>query len=762
LVFNQQSIIINPTAVAGRYKIITTRNPTILLSITLAILITLVLSPGDSCAIDILSKTNLIENEEIPWEITAKTLSYDEKKGNYVAEGDVIISKENQFLYAQKAVYNMKTGIARVSGDVRLEAGADVVTGESGLFDLKTKTGEIVNGSLFLKKNNFYLSGSVLKKVAEDTYVIKDASVTTCDGDDPDWSFTGSEVKVTVEGYGTIKHSSFRVRGVPILYMPYMIFPAKTKRQTGLLPPRAGYSTLNGGDFELPFFWAISDQTDATLYSRYMTHRGYMQGAEFRYLADESSKGVLQFDILSDRRASKNMTDPDQLEISPFARTNQTRYWLRGRDDQNLIGGLIARLDVDLVSDQDYLREFEEKLFGYQARTNLEQESKRPFDEMRSPTRRTALRLSRDGEGYSLQGLASYYQEAGDPAEQDDMSQPVAGLDLTFLPDQFRQLPIFYSLNSDYNYVWQKEGSKGHNFSLSPEINFPLWFGPYVQFEPSFRYLYDAQWINDSQDNRNRQNRGLYEAKVRLETNGQRIFDFDWGNVKKLKHKISPIFRYTYQGGQGDEDDTPWFTPIDEEIGPGETKNQVSFSLENFLDARLEDKKGRVTYNQWVFFKLEQSYDIHEERQDETLDNKKKPLNPFLAELIVTPFSGLDLRGNAKWDHYDREFSDVTLSGRFSVPRSGGRRDIYEVDYIYGKDRQKDLSVLADLNLAYGFSIGGSLKRDMDQGRNISTSGWAGYQSQCWGVKLGAERDNWNTSVMVVFKLVGLGETGVW
>jgi lipopolysaccharide assembly outer membrane protein LptD (OstA) len=84
------------------------------------------------------------------------------------------------------------------------------------------------------------------------------------------------------------------------------------------------------------------------------------------------------------------------------------------------------------------------------------------------------------------------------------------------------------------------------------------------------------------------------------------------------------------------------------------------------------------------------------------------------------------------------------------------------VDYIYGKDRQKDLSVLAGLNLAYGFSIGGSLKRDMDQGRNISTSGWAGYQSQCWGVKLGAERDNWNTSVMVVFKLVGLGETGVW
>ena len=92
---DQQSTIINPIDVAGRDKTITTRNPTILLSIILPILTTLVLSPGDSFAIDILSEKNLIENEEIPWEITAKTLSYDEKKGIYVAEGDVIISKES-------------------------------------------------------------------------------------------------------------------------------------------------------------------------------------------------------------------------------------------------------------------------------------------------------------------------------------------------------------------------------------------------------------------------------------------------------------------------------------------------------------------------------------------------------------------------------------------------------------------------------------------------------------------------------------------
>ncbi len=734
----------------------------IFISIHLAILLMLVVEPGGSLAIDISLKKGLFEDEKTPWEIRARTLSYDERKGVYVADGDVVISKGGQSLYAQEAVYNTKTGIARVSGDIRLEIGADVVTGDHGLFDLNTRTGEIINGSLFLRENNFHLRGSVLKKVAENTYVVKDCSVTTCDGANPDWSITGAEVNVTVEGYGTVKHSAFRVRGFPVLYVPYMIFPAKTKRQSGFLPPRVGYSTLNGGDFEIPFFWAISDQTDATLYQRIMTYRGYMQGAEFRYLADEHSKGVMLFDILSDKIAQKDMTDPDQLKVSPFERTNRTRYWLRGRSDQDLPLGLVARLDADFVSDRDYLREFEEKLFGYQARTKLADESGRPFQEKRSPTRRSALRLSHDGEAYSVQGVTSYYQEVGAPTAQDDTPQPLAGLNFALLSEQVNRLPLFYNLKSDYHYIWRKEGKRGHDFSLSPEVNFPLWFGPYVQFEPSFRYLYNAQWIDDSQDGRDRQYKGLYEAKARLETNVQRVFDFDWGDVKKLRHKLSPILRYTFQGGQGDEEQSAWFSPIDAEIKPGQTKNQVSFSLENFLDARLEDTKGRVTYSQWVFFKLEQGYDIHEARQDEAPGAKKKPLTPLSGELIVTPFSNLDLRANAKWDHYDHEFSNVTLSGRLSLARSGGRRDIYQIDYTYTKGTQKDLSLLVDLNLVYGFSVGASLRRDMEFGRNISESGWVGYQSQCWGVKLGAEREFGETSVMVVFRLVGLGETGTW
>jgi len=36
-----------------------------------------------------------------------------------------------------------------------------------------------------------------------------------------------------------------------------------------------------------------------------MSKRGYMQGAEFRYVSGENSKGVIEFDILSDKEKQK-------------------------------------------------------------------------------------------------------------------------------------------------------------------------------------------------------------------------------------------------------------------------------------------------------------------------------------------------------------------------------------------------------------------------------------------------------------------------
>ena len=728
----------------------------------------------EGTAVDFSSKKAAITKDDTPWEITADSLSYNDKEGTYHAQDNVVIKKTHQALYTQSAVFNTKTGIAKVSGGLRIETDGDIITGKEGTFNLNTQTGEILDGRLFLKANHYYLSGSQMLKTGENTYLINDCTITTCDGTNPDWTITGSEVKVTIEGYGTVKNSALRIRDLPIIYVPYMLFPAKTKRQTGLLPPKLGYSTLNGAEVQIPFYWAISDQTDATFYGRYMSKRGYMQGAEFRYLESQNSKGILEFDILSDKETPKDLNNSDARDISPYPRTNQTRYWLRGRADQDLPAGVVARLDGDFVSDQDYLREFEEKLYGFGVRSNLQEESKRPVQEKRSPTRRSALRFSRDGESHTLQGIASYYQQVENPEINGLVEQPVGGLNFDLLQEQLMDWPVFFNLETDYDYIWSDGAKRGHNISLSPQLNFPFWLGPYVEFEPSFRYTYNGQWIDNNEGEGSHQYQSLYEASARVSTNAEKFFDTSWGNATKLRHKISPSLYYTYQRYKDNDEESPWFTPIEQddygtpwyrtfnETTANEDRNRVTFSLENFLDARMEDKKGNVTYNQWAIFRLNQGYDIYEATDEE----ENQPFTPLTAELIVTPFPALDVRGSTGWDYYQNAFTQTTLSGELTVKRYGGRRDYYEINYQHhlyeNADNQTNINFRTNINLTYGFSIGGSLQRDLEVEKNISSAGWVGYQGQCWGVKLGAGQESGDTTFIVAVRLVGLGSAGSW
>ena len=722
-----------------------------LATIFLATLLLCTFKPQRCLAKDMFSGDRLLGDDKTPWQMTARSLTYRDK-GVIAAEGDVVITKGGQALYAQKALYNTNTRIAELSGNVRFEFGGDILEGEHGLFDLENQTGKITKGRLFLSENHLYISGDVLEKTGENSYILKNCQLTTCDGDKPAWSITGSEVKVTIEGYGTLKHAAFKVRGTPFFYVPYMIFPAKTKRQSGLLPPSFGYSTRNGFDTELPFFWAISDQTDATFYQRYIARHGYMQGMEFRYLLDEDSEGTLLFDIMSDKK-TKDMNDPHDVDISPFPRTNDNRYWLRGKADQDLPLGIEARLDVDYVSDQDYLREFQEGLFGFGARPVLFEDFGRPIEEKRSPFRTSDLRLSRYHAEYSLQGLASYHQRPEDPTD-DQTAQPLGGLNFILPTHQIMNFPLFFSLDSDYDYIWREEGQKGNRASVSPEIRFPLWLGRYLEFEPFFRYTYTMQWLDKDQESANRQYKTAYETGAMLLTNLERAYDFDRWGAKKIKHQIRPILSYTYRDPHDEADTDSWFEPIDVD---GKI-NRIAFSLVNFLDARLENKKGGVTYRQWATLSLTQGYDIEEVRRDTEPGEKRRPFEPLNATIRLQPFANIDFLGQVEWDHYDHETTLADLSLDVLVKRLGGRQDKVNIDYQFERDNQETLSASIDLNLAYGFSTGASLERDIDLDENISNKYWLGYDSQCWGVKIGAEIKDDETTVTLLFNLLGLGE----
>jgi LPS-assembly protein len=234
----------------------------------------------------------LTGSPKVPWQISADTLDYDAGSTTYHARGNVIIEKQAARLVADTVSFNHKAMTAIAEGHVVMTVGDDVLTGARVELNLDQETGVVHDGTVFLKENHFYIHGERIEKTGKDTYRAEKGSITSCDGDRPDWIITGRKLKVTIDGYGTATHAVFKARDVPILYTPYILFPAKTRRQTGLLFPEAGVSDRWGFNWDQPLFWAINDSTDATLYTHYMQERGTKIGLEYRYALANESYGV--------------------------------------------------------------------------------------------------------------------------------------------------------------------------------------------------------------------------------------------------------------------------------------------------------------------------------------------------------------------------------------------------------------------------------------------------------------------------------------
>ena len=91
----------------------------------------------------------------------------------------------------------------------------------------------------------------------------------------PRWQLTSGTVLLNLEHYAILTNSLFKVKGVPVLYLPIFYYPINDEdRATGFLIPTYGTSTIRGQTISNAFFWAINRSQDATfLHDWYSTHR---------------------------------------------------------------------------------------------------------------------------------------------------------------------------------------------------------------------------------------------------------------------------------------------------------------------------------------------------------------------------------------------------------------------------------------------------------------------------------------------------------
>ena len=698
------------------------------------------------------------QTSDEPVNIVADLVSYDKPTGVYNAAGNVEVTWGDQKLTADRVELNDQTQNARAEGNVLLTKGADSLECEYLEINLETQVGQIKDGKLFYKEGNVRLSGTNLQKVGEEHYILENGDLTTCDGERPPWKISYKKADVTVEGWAKVKDATFKIKNVPVLYTPYLIFPAKTKRQTGFMVPSFGYSSSEGAVLNNEFFWAISESTDATFYLDLAGSKGPGIGSEYRYVTSENGFGRL-YGYYANESSSYQRDEYDEDGGAGMLDRGQDRWNLVYEGQENVTDDLFFRSRIDLVSDKQYYADY-----GYQT-------VKRTADSIES----TAFLTNHwNKQGFSLVGDIEYNKELEeDYQKQDFAGNPTQGepdpvnrypqILLTGLPRLLGPTPLFFALDSSYTNFYRNRGVEGSRVVVDPSVTLPLALGKNYRLETESGLLQTAYFDTHSKEQGEDFDdvRTLFHFRTALSTKFMRVFQSANDPRKKYRHTIEPEVSYYYIPHKNDQtEDYPQYDKIDNVNQ--ENRFEVAFTN------RLMSKMFRPldadtdTETEVLYAKIGQAYDAS------TSDD---PFSNSFLELRTRPASFLYFKSTIEYDWYDQKF-DVFNS---LINVNDNRGDSLSFEYRYsdlppedtdGAANVESITTNGKLVLTDWLSVFFRNRQDLRNNRDLNTEVGLDYQASCWGTILTYSRHastdgrTKDSRIMIEFVLRGIGKVG--
>jgi lipopolysaccharide assembly outer membrane protein LptD (OstA) len=289
--------------------------------------------------------------------LNADEVSYDRERDLYEAAGNVrVVQEGGRTLTADWLAFNRTTQVGIATGHVRIVDRQDVVVADFAAVDLRSLVALAQNASLDTPGPGFQVRGERVQRKGVNTYSIENATFTTCrcepgSGRTP-WQIETGSADVQVGGYAVARDLWFRAFGVPVLYVPWLIYPVKTERQTGFLLPSVGSSSRGGTEIQTPFFVELGPSAGAVIRPTYFSDRGLKGSAELEYVFGEQGQGVLGAAGLRGDAAVRG-DDPD----TPFS-DDRWAYWFRHL--QPLGEGGRLGFDVQEISDNQYPLDFDD------------------------------------------------------------------------------------------------------------------------------------------------------------------------------------------------------------------------------------------------------------------------------------------------------------------------------------------------------------------------------------------------------------------
>ena len=251
-------------------------------------------------------------------------------------------------LQADLVRYTPSTHEAHAEGNVILDQARVRVTADSIDYNLESSTGQFFNARGYAEPTILFEAARV-EQTSKDQMVLYDATFTACTQPTPYWSFKLGRGVLELGEYAYLHNLQFKLGAATVFYTPYLVWPIKTDRASGLLFPEFGFSQRSGTILSDAWYWAMSRSMDSTFYFDYMSESGYGFGNEFRFRPSENGRGQFTGYYIRDQVAKE--------ENQPGVPTD--RWLIDYAHQQQLDPEWRFVTNMTFVSDFDYFLDFE-------------------------------------------------------------------------------------------------------------------------------------------------------------------------------------------------------------------------------------------------------------------------------------------------------------------------------------------------------------------------------------------------------------------
>lgn len=672
--------------------------------------------------------------------------------------GNAEVTQGRQTIVADKLQYYRASERVIANGSVEMiSENGDYLSSQSIDVHVPTQIGSLTDAEFKLAKSLKSSGGidtvaiesrgsaGVVNLEGEGLVRLENAKYTTCPEGNDSVILTAKEITLDqTGGVGTAKNATVRFKGVPVFYLPWVSFPLNDQRKTGFLAPGFGSDEESGNVIDLPWYWNIAKNQDATITPRYYTDRGFQVGAEYR-LRTQNSSTYIYGEVLPD----------DEL-------FEDDRSLLTLQYSQQITDRLSAKINYNDVSDIDYFNDLRNDVRYFSA-TYV------PRD----------VQVNYSHDYFNLNARANEYQIIDSRVSA--ANAPYERLpSLTFstnLPDG--PYGLEYGINASYTNFNSDERVEGTRTAITPYVELPL--------ENLWGYVKPALSINARSYSLDNVADGAEDSPSFTVP----IFSIDSGLYlekntnwfgKSALQTLEPRLFYVY-APEEDQDDVVTFDTSQVSFNNfsnifrtnrfyGEDRvgdtNQITLGVTSkIIDNETGDQRVTASVGQlYLLDDLEVGLVANQ-------DPIEKGLGDFLAEVRTESTGPWTTYSFLQYNHDE----SVLRTARFALgyePRDDSRKNI-NVGYYrseFGEAVVDQLTVNANWPISDRWQFFGSERYSLEDSESLSRTIGVEYNGCCWKLRfIGANRinsrlrqdttsntdDDKNTSFFIELELTSLG-----